>query len=175
MTGFGRILADLNRAGVRYVLIGGIAVIRHGFVRATRDIDAIVSQSATNRKLIRNLVMQWEATRPDGSSIPGDSFEPGRDLHLLTRYGEVDLLADHPPPLSFEELSSRADARRVDSIPAPIVSFADLVALKRLAGRDQDLFDLRNLEEAHGGLPEPPPPQDEPGQGFSGTCGSPRP
>jgi hypothetical protein len=33
MTGFGRILADLNRAGIRYVLIGGIALIRHGVAR----------------------------------------------------------------------------------------------------------------------------------------------
>lgn len=30
MTGFGQILSDLNRAGVRYVLVGGIALIRHG-------------------------------------------------------------------------------------------------------------------------------------------------
>jgi hypothetical protein len=29
MTGFGRILDDLNGAGIRYVLIGGIALIRH--------------------------------------------------------------------------------------------------------------------------------------------------
>ncbi len=41
MSGFGQILEDLNRAGVRYVLIGGIALIRHGVVRATRDVDAV--------------------------------------------------------------------------------------------------------------------------------------
>ena len=39
MSGFGRLLADLNRAGVRYVVVGGIAVIRHGVVRATKDLD----------------------------------------------------------------------------------------------------------------------------------------
>lgn len=41
MSGFGQILADLNEAGVDYVLVGGIAMIRHGVVRATRDVDAV--------------------------------------------------------------------------------------------------------------------------------------
>jgi hypothetical protein len=41
MSGFGRILEDLNEAEVEYVLVGGIAMIRHGVVRATRDIDAV--------------------------------------------------------------------------------------------------------------------------------------
>lgn len=39
MTGFGRLLEELNGAGVQYVVIGGIAVIRHGVVRATKDLD----------------------------------------------------------------------------------------------------------------------------------------
>jgi hypothetical protein len=39
VSGFGKILDDLNRAGVRYVLIGGIALIRHGDLPDSR-IDA---------------------------------------------------------------------------------------------------------------------------------------
>ena len=42
VTGFGQILADLDGAGVRYVLIGGIVLIRHGVVRMTRDIDVVL-------------------------------------------------------------------------------------------------------------------------------------
>lgn len=156
MTGFGRILADLNQEGVRYVLTGGIAVIRHGFVRATRDVDAIVAQDEANMESIRILVDRWRATRPDRSEVPDSAFTPGQNLHLSTPHGEVDLLSDHPPPLSFTELVARAEERKVDSVPARIVSLADLVALKRLAGRERDLFDLKNLEEANGGLPEPP-------------------
>ena len=135
MTGFGAILADLNAAGVRYVLVGGIAVIRHGFVRATRDVDAIVAQDEANFDAIRDLIARWHATRPDGSPVPTDSVAPGRSLHLATPHGDLDLLPDRPSPLCFEQLITRADSRKVDGVSAPIVSLADLVSLKRLAER----------------------------------------
>ncbi|MHB8531932.1 MAG: nucleotidyl transferase AbiEii/AbiGii toxin family protein [Solirubrobacteraceae bacterium] len=73
MTGFGRILADLNRAGVRYVLIGGIALMRHGVVRATADIDAVLDPSEENFERLRAVIAEWGATRPDGSPLPPDA------------------------------------------------------------------------------------------------------
>ncbi len=159
MTGFGRILADLNQAQVRYVIVGGIAVIRHGVVRATRDIDAVVGRDEQTVDAIRGLVARWGATRPDGSPVPADSIVAGRTLHLATPHGDLDLLSDRPSPYSFGELLDRADMRNVDGVAAPIVSLADLVALKRISGRELDLLDLRSLEEAHGGLPPAPQPR----------------
>jgi hypothetical protein len=44
-------------------------------------------------------------------------------------------------------------AKKVDGVPAPICSLADLVTLKRAAGRERDLADLSDLEAAHGELP----------------------
>ena len=44
--------------------------------------------------------------------------------------------------------------RRVDGVEAPICSLADLVALKRIAGRERDEVDLQDLETAHGELPD---------------------
>lgn len=154
MSGFGEILDDLNRASVRYVLVGGIALIRHGVVRATRDVDAILAPDPENLERLRVLVAEWGATRPDGSPIPEDALVPGRTIHLATPHGELDLLAELLPPLSFAELSARAETRRVDGVEAPICSLADLVALKRIAGRERDLVDLHDLEAAHGELPD---------------------
>lgn len=154
MTGFGEILDDLNRAGVRYVLIGGIALIRHGVVRATRDVDVILAPESENLERLRALIENWHATRPDGSPLSEDAVAPGRTVHLSTPHGELDLLAELPPPLSFTELAGRAESRRVDGVEAMICSLADLVALKRIAGRERDLVDLHDLEVAHGELPD---------------------
>jgi hypothetical protein len=154
VSGFGALLDDLNRAGVRYVLIGGIALIRHGVVRATRDVDAILAPEPENLERLRTLIAVWPATRPDGSPVPADAVVPGRTIHLSTPHGELDLLAERQPPLTFAGLSARADTRRVDGVQAPICSLADLVALKRIAGRERDMLDLHDLAAAHGELPD---------------------
>ena len=51
------------RAAVRYVLIGGFAVILHGFVRAPKDIDLMVDASAENVKRLKRAM----ATLPDNA------------------------------------------------------------------------------------------------------------
>jgi len=154
VTGFGQILGDLNGSGVRYVLIGGIALIRHGVVRATGDVDAVFDPDPGNVERIRALIEKWGATRPDGSPLPGGSVAGDRTIHLATPNGELDLLSEKAAGVSFQELLDRADFRRVDGVEAPICSLADLVALKRSAGRERDLVDLADLEAAHGELPD---------------------
>ena len=154
MTGFARILEDLNDAEVRYVLIGGIALIRHGVVRATRDVDAVLDPDPGNLIRVRELVARWEATRPDGSPLPEDGVEAGRSLHLKTEFGEVDLVSEAVAGIPFEELIKRADRKKVDGVEAPICSLVDLVKMKRAVGRERDLVDLADLESAHGDLPE---------------------
>lgn len=156
MSAFGALLSDLNGEGVRYVIVGGIAVIRHGVVRATRDLDVVVGSDAATEAALGRLMTKWGATRPDGS--PEDRRLPstGWPLHLRTVHGLVDLLAEQSPPLDLAGLAARADTRRVDGVDAPICSLEDLVFMKRQSGRSTDLEDLSRLEIAHGELPPPP-------------------
>lgn len=156
MTGFGALLGDLNGAGVRYVVVGGIAVIRHGVVRATKDLDVVVAADEPTATALSGLLGEWRATRPDGSAEARRLPSAGWPLHLRTTHGLIDLLAEGAPPLDLTGLLSRADERRVDGAPAPICSLADLVALKMSTGRATDLEDLARLETAHGSLPDPP-------------------
>lgn len=153
MSGFGRIIEDLNAAGVRYVLIGGIALIRHGVVRATRDVDAVFDPDPDNVGRIAGLIEKWGATRPDGSPVPPAGIAGDRSIHLTTPYGDLDLLSDSVAGVGFGLLRARSDVRRVDGAEAPICSLADLVMMKRAVGRERDLVDLSDLEAAHGELP----------------------
>jgi predicted nucleotidyltransferase len=156
VTEFGRILRDLNAAGVRYVVVGGIALIRHGVVRATRDVDVVYDPDPSNLETIRSVVKAWGATRPDGSTLPEDAILGGRSIHLSMPFGELDLLSEQAASISFADLLLRSEVRRIDGVKAPICSLADLVALKRAAGRERDLADLSDLEATHGELPGGP-------------------
>lgn len=153
MSGFGRILEDLNAAAVEYVLVGGIAMIRHGVVRATRDIDAVFDPSDENVARIARLIDRWKATRPDGSPVRIEDIGADRTIHLATPHGDLDLLSEKIAGISFARLRERADVKRVDGVPAPICALADLVAMKRAVGRERDIADLADLKAAHGELP----------------------
>ena len=154
MTDFGQVLSDLNEAGIRYVVVGGIAVIGHGVVRATRDVDVMVTPDDETAAALVGLMDGWEATRPDGSPEPRDRPSRGWPLHLRTRLGLVDVLAEEDPPLDLAGLLSRAQTRTVEGTQAPLCGLADLVALKRRSARPGDIEDLAKLEIAHGELPE---------------------
>jgi RNA polymerase sigma factor (sigma-70 family) len=53
-----RLCSRLNQAGAKYIVIGGMAVIYHGFVRATEDIDLLVDASPENQARIREALME---------------------------------------------------------------------------------------------------------------------
>lgn len=153
MTEFGSMLAGLDQAGVRFVVVGGVAVIGHGVVRATKDLDVVVGTDDDAAAAIGEAMARWAATRPDGSAEPRKIPSAGWPLHLRTPHGLLDLLAEGRPPLDLEGLLARAALRKIDGVSAPLCSLADLVALKRAAGRERDLADLADLAAAHGELP----------------------
>ncbi len=155
MNDFAAALRELNESGVRYVIVGGLAVIRHGAVRATKDVDAAIAMDGDNLARLEKLVSEcWHATNPDGSPLRTTILAAGGVLALRTPHCLVDILSEQLLPAPFDDVLARADVKRIDGVEAPICSFADLVAMKRAAGRGADLLDLERLTEAHGELPD---------------------
>jgi predicted nucleotidyltransferase len=150
---FAAALRDLNDSGVRYVIVGGLAVIRHGAVRATKDVDAAIAMDGDNLARLEQLVARWQATNPDGSPLRTTKPTAGGALPLRTPHCLVDFLSEQLLPAPFDDVLARADIKRIDGVEAPICSLTDLVAMKRAVGRATDLLDLERLAEAHGELP----------------------
>ena len=62
----------LNQEGVRYVLIGGFAVILHGYVRATKDIDLLVDASVENIQRLKPKFPSQTSLCSHGQKTPCD-------------------------------------------------------------------------------------------------------
>lgn len=148
---FAAVLTALKTGGVRFVVVGGIAVIAHGYVRTTRDVDAVIAGDEENLERARAVVTELECTRQDGSPLTARDLRAGRPWILRTRHAYLDLLPATVVP--FEDLRRRASLRKVDGVPVPICALEDLVALKRAAGRTKDRLDLEMLRDALGELP----------------------
>jgi hypothetical protein len=117
---FAATLRDLNEAGIRYVIVGGLAVIRHGAVRATKDVDAAVAMDAENLSRLDALVGRWSATNPDGTALRTRELPAGGVLALRTRHCLVDILSEQLLPAPFDDVLSRSDVKRIDGVEAPI-------------------------------------------------------
>lgn len=157
MNDFAAALRALNACGVRYVVVGGLAVIRHGAVHATKDVDVAVAMDDDNLARLEALVARWHATNPDGSPLRSARLAAGGVLALRTPHCLVDILSEQLLPAPFDDVLARADVKRIDGVAAAICSLVDLVAMKRASGRSTDLLDLERLSDAHGALPDDGP------------------
>ena len=135
----GEILKELVRGGVEFVVVGGIAVQTHGYIRGTRDVDVVPSPSPTNGKRLSKVLSALAAV------------EVGRDAHLVrfnTRDGRLDVLRFDETagrPTSFDDLRSRALVVDLEGIQIPVAGLDDLIRMKRAAGRPHDLTDIGAL------------------------------
>ena len=149
----------LNRADVAYLVVGGLAVNAHGYVRMTMDIDLVIALNPEN--ILKALHGLEEARfRPAVPVTPEQFADPAnrkrwreeREMRVLKlwsdkyRLSPVDIFIYEP----FDFAVEYARAQRLElreGLSVPIVSLEALLTMKREAGRPQDLADIEALLE----------------------------
>jgi hypothetical protein len=141
------IFAALADNAVDYVAVGGIALIAHGVVRATLDVDLIPDLEPSNvARLLRAL--QALHAQPHGEPDTAITIELlGRDANMRfeTDAGQLDLLCANPYRRLYPDLHSRSLSAEVDGVAIRVVSRNDLIRLKAGTGRDRDVLDIGDL------------------------------
>jgi predicted nucleotidyltransferase len=153
------ILRELTEGGVDFFVIGGVAVGYHGYVRATKDIDVVPSPAASNLERLANVLARLHAAvdgaddfSPDELPDPLDPevLGTGGNWVLTTHLGRLDIMQWIGDVGLWEEMSDDAIADEVAGMSIKVVGYRDLVRLKELAGRPEDLADLDKLREVRG-------------------------
>jgi len=156
------LLKVLRDHGVEFVVIGGFAVVLHGVERATKDVDVVPEQSRENLARLWDALVALEA-RPDELadfrleempmpfSLEG-LIEGGGNWVLMTRLGRIDVMQWVAGVESYDELRANAASDEVPEVGGAVwfAGLDDLLAMKREAGRPQDLIDITALRMAHG-------------------------
>jgi predicted nucleotidyltransferase len=142
---FRALVTTLERRGIDYAACGGMAVIIHGHVRATTDIDLLVLEPDKDR--ILNVLAELGFTFVAGP-IPFDSgTDRARILFRASRIDGADVLTVDlllVTPVLEGAWRSRQEFEW-DGDRVRVVSLEGLTSMKLLAGRHQDLADLENL------------------------------
>jgi len=142
------LLCSFNRHGVRYIVVGGFAVMLHGYPRTTQDLDLWVESGIENRQFL------IKALHEVGSM----GAELLRDTPLLfgwtsLRFGEGNFELDLGEELvafrslDFNDCYQRALPSEFDGVAFRILHLQDLLREKRSTGRLQDLADAERLEK----------------------------
>ena len=140
---FRDLLAEFATSGVRYVLIGGYAVVFHSRPRATKDVDLLVAIDEENRARLASALTAFGAP---ASVVDGARALKAEDIVYFGQAPlRVDLLGS-ASGIDFEGTYARAIVAEFDGVPMRVISLDDLLTNKRASGRDQDLKDCAVLE-----------------------------
>ncbi len=140
-------LSALNKQNVRYLLVGGFAVILHGYARTTGDMDIWVERTPENYLRIQKAFLQFgmpvfDMTENNFLSHPvWDVFTFGVppvaiDLMVTVKGLEFETCFNNSMVFEDEDLKIRTINRN------------DLLKAKKMAGRAKDVNDIENLPSA---------------------------
>lgn len=136
------LLQIFNARNVRYLVIGGYAVIQYAEPRYTKDLDVWISTDSDNAEAV------YQALREFGAPLEGMSVKDFSEEGYFFQMGlppvRLDVLMGIPG-VTFEECWQRRVVVDFDGLPVNFITKQDLIQAKLASGRPQDLIDADML------------------------------
>ena len=155
---YGDVFKALNKAKVKYVVAGGVAVVLHGYKRLTEDLDLIVWLEEKNLDQLFNALVKigYMPKVP----VTKDQFKDKKERERWKKekgmivfsfckkdppFNLIDIFVDEP--IRFDVVYKNRFMGKFNNISIPLVSIDHLIRLKEQAGRAVDLNDIAQLVE----------------------------
>lgn len=143
-------LHALHDAGVRFVLIGGLAGRERGSPTVTNDLDLCYDRSPDNlERLAAALNAMHARLRGVDEDVPfvldARTLRNGDSFTFETDHGAVDVLATPAGTSGYADLAAGADPMDLGGFTVLVVALDDLIRMKRAAGRPKDRIEVEIL------------------------------
>lgn len=154
---FEKVFRELNKANVKYLVVGGVAVNLYGYLRFTGDLDLLILLNEINLQKIdkvmkkmkysqrlpisimdlqnRKQVMKWLKEK----NLKAYTFNPPKN-NLL----QIDIIIEDS--LKFTAYNKQKNIKKMGALKIPVVSIKDIIKMKKKAHRDKDMIDLKVLK-----------------------------
>ncbi len=156
------IFKRFNEEGVRYLVVGGLAMNLLGVPRVTYDIDILIDLEDDNIQTLMNLMKEWGFKPKVPVNIMDFADRSKRDEWIATKnmkafnlvnakwaLSEIDIIID--APVAYAEARKRAKKISVHGVSIPVISIDDLIKMKQAAGRELDKADIQYLKKVKNG------------------------
>jgi len=134
-----------KKHNVKYLVVGGYAVMRYTEPRFTKDLDLFISVEIKNATAVYNALKEFGA--PLSGLTVKDFSQEGYFYQMGLPPMRVDIMMSIPG-VKFDDAWSQRERLTIDGIEMNFISKKDLIASKKASGRSQDLIDVENLEKA---------------------------
>jgi hypothetical protein len=141
---FSDLLRIFNANKVKYLVIGGYALIQYGEPRYTKDLDLWVSTTTENASAVYRSLREFGAPLTD--LTVEDFSEEGYFYQMGVAPVRVDILMGIPGG-DFEQAWKSRNEVDFDGLIVPFISKQNLIEVKQASGRPQDLIDIDHLTE----------------------------
>jgi hypothetical protein len=142
---FSDLLRLFNDNSVKYLVIGGYALIQYAEPRYTKDLDLWISTDTENASTVFQSLKNFGA--PLEGLTKSDFSEDGFFYQMGLPPVRIDILMGIPG-LKFQEAWKRRETVWFDDLPVLFISRQDLIVAKRASGRPQDVIDAELLSRS---------------------------
>lgn len=151
------ILRDFQKHKVKYILVGGIAVNLHGYLRATVDLDILVDMKDANLEKVVKILRKhnYRVKQPvDPMGIADKEIRKdwiknkgmkAFNFYKESEMKEVDIIIDSP--VSYSAAKKNFQRIKVGDIILPVIGIDDLIKMKKKPARDIDKVDIERLRK----------------------------
>ena len=144
---FKELLSILAKHKVRYLVVGGYAVMKYTEPRFTKDLDLWIATDPENAEAVFAALREFGAPLKD--LTPTDFMQEGYFYQMGNPPFRLDIMMSLPG-VTFETAWRNREEAQVEGLVIPFISKADLIKTKEASARDQDLIDVKKLRRAGG-------------------------
>ncbi len=141
---FRELLSLLEKHKVRYLVVGGYAVMKYTEPRFTKDLDLWISTDKENSNAVYAALKEFGAPLKD--LAPADFTQEGYFYQMGSPPFRLDVMMSIPGA-TFETAWENREKVQLEGLIIPFISKADLIKAKEASGRPQDLIDAKEIRK----------------------------
>lgn len=142
------LLRGLREHEVDYVVLGALAMIFYGYVRATEDLDIAVNPNSENLDRVAEWLVSMKLNPPPSYGLRlRQGLRKGSNATVLTPLGQVDIVQNRPGLPEWPQVIDEAELYEIEGMRVPVINRQTWLDLKRRLGSHLDLADIDAIEQ----------------------------
>lgn len=142
---FRELLKIFEKHKVRYLIVGGYAVMKYSEPRFTKDLDVFIATDRGNAEAVYSALKEFGAPL---ENLTSDDFAHKGYFYQMGRAPlRIDIMMSIPG-IEFDDAWKNREMVQLEDIKIPFISRSDLIRSKEASGRSQDIIDADKLKKA---------------------------